>query len=426
LHEVFSFNLYPGPSAKKGIYAVLLDIGEQERWLTAHASTVRVVTPYELSLVIMHEGASGGGKSEMLEQFHRQSDGRLLLATNLTNREKHLISINDVCELHPVTDDMAICPPSLQNNSGKLVCADAEDGWFVRVNHITAYGTDPDIEQNTIHPKKPLVFLNMNAVPGSTCLIWEPIMDSPDKPCPNPRVIMPRSSQRFHVDGAVEVDVRSFGIRQPPATKETPSYGIAGLFHILPPALAWLWRVAAPRGFANPSINASDGLVMESEGVGSYWPFTTGKMVHQANLLLEQILRTLNTRYILIPNQHIGNYKVGFAAEWLTREYLARRGGAKFNTDAMEYSRCSLLGYSPAGVKVEGMFVPKALIHTNLQADLGSEGYDAGAKMLTDFFRSEVQKYLSPDLNPLARKIIEACLDDARVDDYNRIIPMTR
>ena len=28
-HEVFSYNLYPGPSAKKGVYSVLLDIGEQ-------------------------------------------------------------------------------------------------------------------------------------------------------------------------------------------------------------------------------------------------------------------------------------------------------------------------------------------------------------------------------------------------------------
>ena len=30
LHEVFAYNLYPGPSAKKGVYSVLLDIGEQE------------------------------------------------------------------------------------------------------------------------------------------------------------------------------------------------------------------------------------------------------------------------------------------------------------------------------------------------------------------------------------------------------------
>ena len=41
----FSYNLYPGPSAKKGIYSVLLDIGEQEGWVTAHASAARIITP---------------------------------------------------------------------------------------------------------------------------------------------------------------------------------------------------------------------------------------------------------------------------------------------------------------------------------------------------------------------------------------------
>jgi hypothetical protein len=47
LHEMYSYNLYPGPSAKKGIYGVLLTIGEKEGWVTAHGSTVQVVTPYE-------------------------------------------------------------------------------------------------------------------------------------------------------------------------------------------------------------------------------------------------------------------------------------------------------------------------------------------------------------------------------------------
>src|SRR5690606_11246398 len=32
LHEIFAYNLYPGPSAKKGVFSVLLDIGEQEGW----------------------------------------------------------------------------------------------------------------------------------------------------------------------------------------------------------------------------------------------------------------------------------------------------------------------------------------------------------------------------------------------------------
>jgi hypothetical protein len=39
-------------------------------------------------------------------------------------------------------------------------------------------------------------------------------------------------------DGAVSVDVRSFGVRCPPNTQALPTYGIVGLFHLLPPALA--------------------------------------------------------------------------------------------------------------------------------------------------------------------------------------------
>ena len=39
LHELFSYNLYPGPSAKKGIYGVLIGLGEREGWVTAHCSS---------------------------------------------------------------------------------------------------------------------------------------------------------------------------------------------------------------------------------------------------------------------------------------------------------------------------------------------------------------------------------------------------
>ena len=92
-HEVFSYNLYPGPSAKKGVYSVLLDIGEQEGWTTCHTSAGRLITPYENELVIMHEGASGGGKSEMLQDIAREPDGEVLLSTNTVTGEKtYLIS----------------------------------------------------------------------------------------------------------------------------------------------------------------------------------------------------------------------------------------------------------------------------------------------------------------------------------------------
>ena len=46
VYELFSYNLYPGPSAKKGVYSVLIKIGEEEGWITAHSSTVKIITPY--------------------------------------------------------------------------------------------------------------------------------------------------------------------------------------------------------------------------------------------------------------------------------------------------------------------------------------------------------------------------------------------
>ncbi len=422
IHEVFSYNLYPGPSAKKGVYSVLLDIGEGEGWVTLHASTVKVITPYENVLTIMHEGASGGGKSEMAEQMHKDAEGRVLLATNMVTGDSNYININAKCELRPVTDDMAMCHPSIQNDSKKLVVVDGEEGWFLRVDHITEYGTDPYYEKMCIHPKTPLVFLNMNATPDSTCLIWEHTIDEElGKPCPNPRIIMPRAFVPNVEDGPAEVDIRSFGVRAPLCTKEEPTYGIMGMFHILPPALAWIWRLVAPRGHANPSILDTDAG-MKSEGVGSYWPFATGRRVDQANLLLEQILATPETRYILIPNQHIGAYEVGFMSQWVARDYLARRGTVQFREEQLVESRCPLLGYSLGSLRVDGMHVPKVLLRTELQPEIGIEGYDKGAAILGDFFKQELKKYLSPDLNPLGREIIECCLNDGTIEDYTKLI----
>lgn len=422
IHELFSYNLYPGPSAKKGVYGVLLNIGEQEGWVTVHGSTVKVVTPYDNELVIMHEGASGGGKSEMIEYIHKEMDGRVLLGTNLNTNENMYIDIVENCDLKPVTDDMALCHPSIQNESKKLRVIDAEHGWFLRINHITKYGTDPQHENLCIHPKEPLVFMNLHGIPGSTCLIWEHTMDEPGKPCPNPRVIIPRKQVPNVVDEPVEIDVRSFGIRTPSCTKENPSYGILGFFHILPPSLAWLWRLVAPRGHDNPSITDTEG--MTSEGVGSYWPFATGKKVTQANLLLRQIVDTSNTRFILIPNQHVGVYKVGFMPQWIAREYLTRRGSAKFKPDQIVESKCPLLGYSLNSLKVDGTFLPKGLLQTNHQPEVGNEGYEAGAVILKNFFKKELAKYVTPDLDPLGKKIIECCVCDGKLEDYINLLPL--
>lgn len=422
IYEMFAYNLYPGPSAKKGVYGFLLDVGEREGWVTAHASAVKVITPYENEIVIMHEGASGGGKSEMGENIHRDPGGGITIGQNLASLEKFYLRIDEPCELRPIADDMVLCHPKLQNASRRLVITDAEDGWFLRVNHITEYGTEPHHERIYTQPSEPLVFLNLQAVPNATCLIWEHTLDSDGKPCPNPRVILPRRMVPNIVEQPVEVDVRSFGVRTPPCTAENPSYGILGMLHIIPPALAWLWRLAAPRGHNNPSIIDSTG--MTSEGVGTFWPFATGKMVNHANLLLDQMLNSLSTRYALIPNQHIGCYEVGFMPQWIAREYMARRGSAKFKANHLVPARSSLLGYCLESLKVDGQHIRNAFLRPETQAEMGLEGYDAGAKILSDFFKEEIQKFNVPELNPLGKEIIEACLGDAALDDYIRIIPM--
>jgi hypothetical protein len=422
LHELFSYNLYPGPSAKKGIYGVLLNIGEEEKWVTMHCSTVQVVTPYDNRIVISHEGASGGGKSEMLEHIPRQPDGSLLIGRNKVTGDARLLSLPRGCALHPVTDDMALCHPSLKKGRGKLSLMDAEQAWFVRVDHIRRYGIDPHLESLTMRPPKPLVFLSIDAHPGATALIWEHVEDAPGKPCPNPRVILPREIVPDVVSGPVDVDVRSFGIRTPPCTAQDPTYGILGLFHLLPPALAWLWRLVAPRGHANPSIIQTEG--MSSEGVGSYWPFATGRMVDHANLLLEQILETPKVRYVLCPNQYIGTWEVGFMPQWITREYLARRGGARFAPNSMKPSRCPLLGYTPGKLVIEGSTITNWFFEVDQQPEVGLAGYDRGAEILEEFFHRELRQFLVRDLLPKGRKIIECCLSGGTPADYEALLDL--
>ncbi|MBI4470658.1 MAG: DUF4914 family protein [Acidobacteria bacterium] len=421
LHEIFAFNLYPGPSAKKGVYGVLIHQGEKEGWLTAHASTVQVATPYDNVVTILHEGASGGGKSEMLEPIHREPDGQILMGRNLVTGEKRTLTLPRACALSPVSDDMALCHNSLQNSDGKLVVMDAENAWFLRFNHITHYGTDPYWEGLCCHPKEPLLMLNLDCRPQATCLIWEHIEDAPGQRCPNPRVIMPRRLVPNVVNDPVSVDIRSFGIRTPPCTLENPSFGIFGLLHILPPALAWLWLLVAPRGHANPSITDSDAL--NSEGVGSFWPFATGRRVTQANLLLRQIQATPRTRYVMIPNQHVGAWVTGFMPQWLTREYLARRGSARFRQDQIVPARCPELGYAMRTMQIEGTIVPHWFLEVQTQPEVGEEGYDLGAQMLREFFLRELPQFLEDDLDLLGKRIIECCLSGGSLEDYAALIP---
>jgi hypothetical protein len=418
-HELFSFHLFPEQS-EKGIYGVLLNLGEKEHWVTMHCSTVRLVTPYFNKVVIAHEGASGGGKSEMLEHVRRKADGALRIGRNLVTGDEQTLTLPQACKLHPVTDDMALCHPLLDKGNGKLTLIDAEEAWFVRCNHLDEYGADPHLERLCVKPPEPLLFLNIQGQPNATCLVWEHTEDAPGQPCANPRVIIPRRIIPNVVEGPVDVDIRSLGVRTPPCSAGFPTYGIIGLFHLLPPAVAWLWRLAAPRGQGNLGPFQTEGLA--SEGVGSYWPFATGRRVDQANLLLNQIIETPEVRYVLVPNQHIGIWEVGFMPQWIMREYLARRAGARFEQSQMRPARCPLLGLTPGIIVIEGRTIGSPFFEVDRQPEVGQTAYDAGAQILKDFFKRELKQFLVPDLLPAGRRIIECCLDGGSLSDYMSVL----
>jgi hypothetical protein len=419
-YEIMSYNLYPGPSAKKGIYGVILSMGEEEGWTTAHCSAVESVSPYDNITRFMHEGASGGGKSEMLQHIVREPEGEVLVGTNLVSGEKRTIIIPRFCQIRPICDDMGMVHPSFQTGSKRLRIQDAENAWFIRTDGITEYGKDPNLEKLSINSKQPLLFLNIDTNPGGTALIWNHIEDAPGKVCPNPRVVVPRGVFQDVVNEPVSIDIRSFGVRTPPCSAENPSYGIFGLFHVLPPALAWLWRLVSPRGHANPSIVDQGG--MQSEGVGSYWPFATGERVRHANLLLDQVTENTITQYVIAPNQHIGAWKVGFTPQLLMREYLTRRGNSKFRDDQYQDARCPLLGYELNYLTIEGSKIPSRFLKVYKQPEVGMDGYDKGAEMLYDFFKKELPQYLVPGLSDLGKQIVQTCLDGGSVKDYNNLI----
>ncbi len=420
-YEIFPYNLYPGPSSKKGIYGALLEIGEREGWVTLHAAAVKVRTHYGNVSVFMHEGASGGGKSEMNEPIHYTEDGRILVGENIKTNEKIFIDIPQPSKLVPISDDMTLAHKKIQKNKGRLTIYDAEQAWFIRMDHIRRYGTDPYLERMCIHPKKPLIFVNLYTVPDATVLPWEHIEDEPGKPCPNPRVVLPKDQLDDYVKEPIEVDFRSFGIRTPPTTKENPNYGIIGFFHVLPPAVAWLWRLVAPRGFNNPSIVAEEGL--KSEGIGSYGPFLIGDEIKQADLLLEQFINYKDTKYILVPNQYIGAWKVSFMPQWITREYLARRGRAWFEKDELKPTKGSILGYIPKMVEVEGFIIPEFLFDVGLQEEVGEEVYFEGLEQLERFFAKELKRFNNPRLSETGRRIIECFMDKGTVEEFESIIP---
>jgi len=110
--------------------------------------------------------------------------------------------------------------------------------------------------------------------------------------------------------------------------------------------------------------------------------------------------------------------------EWISREYIARRGGAKFKPEHLVEARCTLLGYCLESIKVDGQYIRKAFLQPEMQGEIGIEAYDKGAKIIMDFFKEELVKFNTPELEPLGRQIIDSFLNNASLQDYMELIPM--
>ena len=105
------------------------------------------------------------------------------------------------------------------------------------------------------------------------------------------------------------------------------------------------------------------------------------------------------------------------------REYLARRGLSRFKPDELRPARCPLLGYHKESLRIEGQTIGTWFMDVSNQPEVGEEAYDAGAKILTEFFHDQLQKYLVNELEGVGREIIQACLDNATLEQYEAFSP---
>ena len=65
------------------------------------------------------------------------------------------------------------------------------------------------------------------------------------------------------------------------------------------------------------------------------------------------------------------------------------------------------------------------VIEVNKQPQVRERGYEEGADILYNFFRKELKKFLTPELDKLGVDIIECCLHKGTLDDYIKLMPMS-
>jgi hypothetical protein len=67
--------------------------------------------------------------------------------------------------------------------------------------------------------------------------------------------------------------------------------------------------------------------------------------------------------------------------------------------------------------------IARWFLQVDTQPEVGEEAYDAGAKILQEFFLKCLADFSDPDLDPLGKQIVTCCLDGGKLDDYEQLIP---
>jgi len=74
-------------------------------------------------------------------------------------------------------------------------------------------------------------------------------------------------------------------------------------------------------------------------------------------------------------------------------------------------------------MRIEGTSMVNWFLQVETQPEVGTDGYDAGAEILRGFFNENLRAFLEPDLDALGRDIIQCCMDNGSVADYESFMP---
>jgi len=101
---------------------------------------------------------------------------------------------------------------------------------------------------------------------------------------------------------------------------------------------------------------------------------------------------------------------------------MARRGAAKFSPGTAAAGALSLAGHTLHQLQVEGRMIARWFLQVDTQPEIGEEAYDAGAKILQDFFQ-KCSRISRSGPGPLGKQIVNCFLDGGKLEDYDELIP---